>query len=79
MGDLIPAKQAQFVGQRILRTQRTPSMAVGAQRIGKAVGIQTVALDACRGLAISISFSGLGVEGEDRKIGFKEPFNRRTT
>jgi hypothetical protein len=48
--ELVAAEQAQLGRQRVLREQRPPAVAVGAQGVGEAPGVQRVVLGAGRAL-----------------------------
>ena len=73
--DFIAAEQAQLVGERILRAQRTPAVPVGAQGVGEAEGVEAIGLAAGGSLAVAEAFGGLGIEREDGKSRLQQSFD----
>ena len=63
--DLVAAEHAQLGGQRVLGQQRPPAVAVGAQGVGEAPGVQRVVLGAGGRLAVAVPLGGLGVHRVD--------------
>src|SRR5207302_11307729 len=56
----IAAKQAQFLGQRIQRIERPPTVAVDPQRITQTPGVQIVGLGTAGSFSVAIAFGTLG-------------------
>lgn len=58
--DLVTAKHAQFLNDGVFGAERTPGMAVGAQRVGQRPRIVAVGLGAAGILALAVAFGAAG-------------------